>query len=177
MIRARHILTAFALAAVALCCAASEPRLCEAATPAEAAHAVCGLWQAGAAGALFRVEESATPGCFDLTVVDSPDYTMRPGTVFGTMKHTGTPHTFDASLMVTPEGSYRKSTRLDYIIEYSPQSATLTFRHYNRNRSINALRMLPYLFRISVSRTNARPEGIDAAHRISVGATPNYVYL
>lgn len=79
--------------------------------------------------------------------------------------------------MVTPEGSYRKSTRLDYIIEYSPQSATLTFRHYNRNRSINALRMLPYLFRISVSRTNARPEGIDAAHRISAGATPNYVYL
>ncbi len=177
MIRVRHILMALALAAVALGCAASEPRLCEAGPPAEAAHAVCGLWQAGAAGALFRVEESATPGCFDLTVVDSPDYTMRPGTVFGTMKHTGTPHTFDASLMVTPEGSYRKSTRLDYIIEYSPRSATLTFRHYNRNRSINALRMLPYLFRISVSRTNARPEGIDAAHRISAGATPNYVYL
>ncbi len=40
-------------------------------------------------------------------------------------------------------------------------------RSYRKGKTVNLLRWLPYLFRISVSEVDTRPSGIDGATRIA----------
>ena len=177
MTQRRHAIAALALAAASLACPAAPPALSVGGEGAGTPDGVCGVWQMGGDGAVFAVAEDSRSDCYTLTIVDSPDYSVLPGTPFGTMRHTGTTHRFDAQLLTTPAGSPRKSSRLDYIIEFSPADGTLTFRHYSRGWAVNMLRALPYLFRISVRRNDSRPEGIDAAHRLGADTTPNHITI
>lgn len=170
----RSAVLSAALCAVSAVCAA-PPEVWRA--DAESTQGMCGLWRVGADGAVFSVAEADAEGCYRLTLVDSPDYTVAPGMEFGRLTHTGTRHVFDASLQTSLSGRQRKSLRLDYTVEYMPAEQTLVFRHYNKGWTVNVLRVLPYLFRISATRRNERPEGIDAARRIGPVSQPTYLYL
>ncbi|MDE6526742.1 MAG: hypothetical protein K2L75_05755 [Muribaculaceae bacterium] len=170
----RGVVLSLALCAESAVCAA-PPEVWRA--DAEPTSGVCGLWRVGADGAVFSVKEAEAEGCYSLTLVDSPDYTVTPGTEFGRLAHTGTRHVFDASLQTSLSGRQKKSLRLDYTVEYLPAEQALVFRHYNKGWTVNVLRVLPYLFRISATRRNERPEGIDAARRIGPAAQPTYLYL
>lgn len=125
-----------------------------------------GIWELGRGGAVFEIVASAEPGAYTLVLLDSPDYTLNPGTVFGTMRTTGKPRCFDAALLHGLDGRGRKKTR-NFIIEVSADFSQLTFRSYRKGITVNLMRWLPYLYRFSVKEVNTRPTGIDGARRIS----------
>ena len=130
-----------------------------------------GLWRMGADGAVFAVgREPGSRGAYVLTLISSPDLTIPSGTAFGTMTATGRPFTYDASLSKSLSGRGHKLSRKsyrDFVVEYSPESGLLTFTAYHRGRTLNVVRLLPYLFRFSIKESDSRPRGIDAACRIS----------
>lgn len=130
-----------------------------------------GLWRIGADGAVFAVgREPGSRGAYVLTLISSPDLTIPSGTAFGTMTATGRPFTYDASLSKSLSGRGHKLSRKsyrDFVVEYSPESGLLTFTAYHRGRTLNVVRLLPYLFRFSIKESDSRPRGIDAACRIS----------
>ncbi|MDE6854337.1 MAG: hypothetical protein K2J38_04695 [Muribaculaceae bacterium] len=130
-----------------------------------------GMWRMGADGAVFSVvREPGRQGVYSLTLISSPDLSIPCGTPFGTMTATGKPFTYDASLSRSLSGKVRKLSRRsyrDFIVEYAPESGLLTFTAYHRGRTLNVVRLLPYLFRFSIKESDTRPRGIDAARRIS----------
>ncbi len=139
--------------------------------PAGQTGAPEGLWRMGADGAVFAIErEPGRRGAYILTLISSPDLSIPSGTAFGTMTATGKPYTYDASLSKSLSGRGHKLSRKsyrDFVVEYAPESGLLTFTAYHRGRTLNVVRLLPYLFRFSIKESDSRPRGIDAACRIS----------
>lgn len=130
-----------------------------------------GLWRMGADGAVFAIgREPGRQGAYILTLISSPDLSIPSGTAFGTMTATGKPYTYDASLSKSLSGGGHKLSRKShraFVVEYAPESGLLTFTPYHRGRTLNVVRLLPYLFRFSIKESDTRPRGIDAAARIS----------
>ena len=69
--------------------------------PAAAASPCCGVWQIVPDGALVRIEPQALSGQFTISVVDSPDYAIAPGTVMGTMSEIAGNGRYHASVSYT----------------------------------------------------------------------------
>lgn len=123
-----------------------------------------GIWQASGDGAIFAIRRlPATVATYELLMIDSPDWQIAPGTPFGTLRSTGSPNTFDASLLSDPSDS--RSRKRDFIFELSPDRGCITFRPYRRNHSINFERWFRYLFRATIKEPT-RPKDIDGAIRL-----------
>ena len=95
--------------------------------PAAAASPCCGVWQIVPDGALVRIEPQALSGQFTISVVDSPDYAIAPGTVMGTMSEIAGNGRYHASLLTHPMRG-NGSSRRDCIVEV--QDNNLVFRQY-----------------------------------------------
>ncbi|MCM1068133.1 MAG: hypothetical protein NC418_11230 [Muribaculaceae bacterium] len=177
----RILIAPAAWLAVAFGCMAAPPAVCRLdSVPASASHIPAGVWQIGGGGAVFAIEPVAATGIYELRIVDSPDYTLPQGHIFGTMTHTGTGGTYDVSLAMKPRAKSHSGIpgrRTDYIFTFDPTLCKLTMRHYRKGWSLNVLRALPYLFRISVSEHNSRPAAIDGAVRIAPPPTPQHIVL
>ena len=93
--------------------------------PAAAASPCCGVWQIVPDGALVRIEPQALSGQFTISVVDSPDYAIAPGTVMGTMSEIAGNGRYHASLLTHPMRG-NGSSRRDCIVEV--QDNNLVFR-------------------------------------------------
>ena len=173
------------LAAAALCpgAAAAPPAVIDVETvvPVRAdASSPAGVWKAGDGGALFGVRPlPGYDGSFELFIVDSPDYPELPGTVFGTMRTTGRAGVYDARLAkgIGPARGLLGQKSHNCIIELSQDCSSLVFRSYRRGKTVNILRLLPYLFRLSVTDVDTRPAGIDGARRVSPEPLPQSVTL
>lgn len=138
-----------------------------------------GVWRAGANGAIFEIKPLAGKGgCYELRIIDScSDPAATAGMVFGTMALTdGAPRRYDATLYHALSGAGAKRTR-HFIIDLAADGASLTFRHYNKGWVLNPLRLVPYLSRISVHRTDSRPADADGAVRIAPTKTPATITL
>lgn len=129
-----------------------------------------GIWQFGGDGAIFEIRpQNGRHGVFDLYILESPDLTVPSGSLFGHMEATGTENNYDALLFRSITGNERsinkKKTR-NFIFTYDSKTCTLTIRPYKQGTRVNILRWIPYLFRLSVDRTDSRPTGIDGARRL-----------
>ncbi len=128
-----------------------------------------GIWRATAGGAVFEIKTApGLPGEYVLTMLDSPDYTIEPGTEFGRMSLTAAPGVFDARLRLSPGERPVTNPLKEYrtVVMELTGEGRMTFKAYEKSRILSLHRLLPYLFRISVTDRNTRPEGMDGAVRI-----------
>ncbi len=139
-----------------------------------------GIWQIGGDGAVFEIVPEGADGCFCLRIIDSPDYSVALGAVFGTMTYTGTERCYDATLFMKPRLSASASLpgrKQYYVFDFAADGASFRMKRYRKGWSLNVLRALPYLFRISVREHDNRPTDIDGARRIAPVATPQHIVL
>lgn len=130
---------------------------------------VAGVWRMTPGDALFEISHANAEGRYTLSIVDSPDYTVAPGAEMGFMVATATPYVYDATLCERPGSQMRRHS---FFIEIDPEAGRLIMRPYRATAKISFRRWLPYLFRVTIERSN-RPEGHDGAVRVGrCGATP-----
>lgn len=134
--------------------------------PAAAASPCCGVWQIVPDGAMVRIEPQALSGQFTISVVDSPDYAIAPGTVMGTMSEIAGNGRYHASLLTHPMRG-NGSSRRDCIVEV--QDNNLVFRPYRARTRLSLRRWVSYLFRIAIDHAES-PEGLEGAVRIAPGS-------
>lgn len=136
-------------------------------------HTVEGIWQMSGDGAVFDI--SALPGYtgrYTLTIIDSPDYSVEPGTFFGTLTATPSAGRYDAALVLDPAGKSRSSNTRNFVFEFDESLSACTMQPYSRGKRISLRRMVPYLFRIVIEDRGKRPDGLDGAVRIDSPPKP-----
>ena len=126
-----------------------------------------GRWQAGGDGAVFEIRPRAGHnGVFDLVLLSSDDMSLSPGVKMGAMTSTGTPYSYDASMLARPgDKTFAKVYR--FIFKFEPDFCSFSMTPYHRGKRVNLLRWVPYLFRVSISETDTRPKNVDEAFRLS----------
>lgn len=126
-----------------------------------------GLWQLTGGGgtiAVVPVSESNPARGYVIVCVDMADRTILPGTTVGYASYAARQGSYDAAIY--GEANDGKMTK--------PHRFTLTVRDGNRlsivpvrNRlKVNLRNLLPYMFRVTVSRQTNRSDDLDGAIRI-----------
>lgn len=140
----------------------------------ESAGVIDGIYEMPGDGAVFAVvSASGRSGRWDLIVIDSPDFSVEPGTPFGYAVAGASPDVFDARLYEELR-SDRKVKSHDFALRLG-DDGRLSFEAYRNSRRVSFWRWIPYLFRVTVIEENNRPKGLDGAVRIyppGVGASP-----
>ena len=162
--------------AVALTAFGGNPDITVLGNRTEAKTSPAGIWEMTNGGAVFTIEtRPGSRGSYSLVLLESPDFSVEPGTPFGEMEPTPEQGTFDLVLLSNPEGHKRASGRKDtkhFIIRFNDTFSRCTLKPYRTGRRINFRRMFPYLFGINIVNTDERPDGVDGAIRIDTPPIP-----
>lgn len=137
-----------------------------------------GVWRMSGSEGLFAVV--ADPGTifFRLIVVDSPDRNILPGTVMGACTAAGRADCYDARIYTSGDsGILSKPKRFTVTLA---DDCRLIMVPVTDRLKVNLWRFLPYMFRMSVTRVNNRPDNLDGAVRVFPPAaasplTPRYL--
>jgi len=136
---------------------------CAVCAPAQNSDAITGCWRMTCGNAEFTITASATTaGAFDITLTDTDDMSLMPGTVIGEAHTTATPGRYVATMAVNPNRPKGKKRNL--VITIRP-NGSLSFEPYRTGRSISLWRWLPYMFRVTVTRPGRQPLDIEGAVR------------
>lgn len=126
--------------------------------------AIEGVWRISGSEGIFAV--AADPGTifFKLIIVDSPDRNMLPGTVMGACTAAGRNDCFDARIFTSGNtGLLSRPKRFTLTLS---EDGRLIMVPVTNKLKLNLWRFLPYMFRMSVTRVNDRPDNLDGAIRI-----------
>lgn len=128
-----------------------------------------GIYRMTDSGAIFSI--APVPGInqeYALTLLWSPDLTVPSGTALGTMRPGARPFVFDATMGIDHRGgrSIAGTKKYRFRLEFSDDGTRISFKPYKRSWRVNLMRLMPYLFRSSVTKTDTRPDDIDGAVRI-----------
>lgn len=137
-----------------------------------------GIWRMSGSEGLFAVV--ADPGTifFRLIVVDSPDRNILPGTVMGACTAAGRADCYDARIYTSGDtGILSKPKRFTVTLD---DGGRLIMVPVTNKLKVNLWRFLPYMFRMTVTRVNNRPDNLDGAVRVFPAAaasplTPRYL--
>lgn len=121
------------------------------------------LWNSGALVSI----ESDSRGNLTVSLIDIPDPLIETPIVIGSGKFGGHENTYvfelTAKIDATPRsGKLKKLTKFIAKLE---NGRRLSLSPYSTGYKINLLRLLPYLFRIGVTK-NDSPDGVNAAIRV-----------
>lgn len=174
MIRLRAIVTAVATVFAAAVALSGRPVLSADYEPYFSRRSdlapIEGVWLMSADGALIAI--AAMPGdasSYSVTLIDSPDFTIEPGTPLGQLSPMAKTGVYDLSLAAVPglkrDFKDKLGRRMSYVLEMV-ENGRFTLSAYHRGKRISLRRWLPYLFRVSVVENATRPEGLDGAVRI-----------
>lgn len=129
--------------------------------PLKAAEGVW-LWDSGA---LVAIETDAQ-GRMTLTLVDSPDPMIDTPRVIGTGTFAGQPNTYNIELETMGDAVKKsKSGKKVRFIARIINDRRISLSPYATGLKVNAWRLLPYLFRFSVTKQNT-PDALDGAIRV-----------
>lgn len=135
-------------------------------------HHIEGLWQFTANGATIAIEryiDNNTPhdgaSRYRIVIVSSPRLSIRPGTVMGIMIPTAKPNVYDAHIYTDFDGGTTLTGAKRFVLTLSEDSR-LAFNQDKSGIKINLWRILPYMFRYSVTYKNERPRNLDGCVRI-----------
>lgn len=161
---------AVALTALAALGAAAEAPVVfdigTAAMPATAT-AAAGVWEFRPGGAIVLV--TPAPGNrLEMTVLDSPDYTMAPHSSVAVLESGAEPGVYDMHLAVPSEalggdGGGRRTR--DAVVRVDAAGRRLTMTHFARRRSVSFRRWLAAIFHASPTQSD-RPDDLDGAVRL-----------
>lgn len=127
------------------------------------ADPLTGIWQIGGNGATIAIlPRVASTTTFDIVLIDSPDMSILPGVIIGEAVTTGRMATYDAVMKSSPGFNNRKVKAIFTI----DKDFRLNIRPYKQGKSIRLWRWLPYLFRMSVTEHDTRPDVVDGAIKI-----------
>lgn len=137
-----------------------------------------GVWRMSGSEGLFAVV--ADPGTifFRLIVVESPDRNILPGTVMGACTAAGRADCYDARIYTSGDtGILSKPKRFTVTLA---DDGRLIMVPVTNKLKVNLWRFLPYMFRMTVTRVNNRPDNLDGAVRVFPPAaasplTPRYL--
>lgn len=150
-------------------------------------HPVEGLWQMADDGAVIAIEQSE-PYTADQTmargyrivIVQSPCRRVRPGTLMGYALPSAKAGRYDAAIYtgMDDHGLLHRSHR--FTLELHDAESRLAFIRHRADLRVNLWRLIPYLFRVSVTTGNDRPRDMDGAIRIfpesdAAPANPRYL--
>ena len=137
-----------------------------------------GVWRMQPAGALFALRSlGGRNGALEMTILFSESYGVYPYTVVGTLAPAAENGVFDAALSVDPAKGESRHNDHKFVVKYDPRSGRLSFAPYRSSWRVNLNRLLPYLFRFSITRENTRPSDLDGAVRIAPGNAGSIVNL
>lgn len=120
------------------------------------------MWNSGATVAI----ESATNGRITLILVDSPDPTMDTPLKIGEGEFGGAAGTYIVRLLTSGDlkGKRTDMRSTNFIVKLTDKGR-LSLTPYSTGLKVHLWRLVPYLFRFSVSKDKA-PAGLDGAIRI-----------
>lgn len=131
----------------------------------QGADPICGLWRIGGGGALIAIlPETASTARFEIYLLDSPDMSVIPGNKIGSAVATGQPGHYDAELAQS-QSILKKRQRYIFTLD---RDGYLSFKPYKQGKKVSLWRLLPYLFRasVSVSDVDTRPTSVDGAIKV-----------
>lgn len=160
---------------------AAEPEHLELSTGVSTVAGAEGIWQMADGGAIFRLRPKAgTPGVLEMLIIDAPDYTIPSGMVTGEFTPTAVAGRYDVSMLRT-DGKGRLKTKAglkrSFSADIDVQTGTMALTPYDKGLSVNLFRLIPYLFRVSVTSKDSRPAKLDGAVRLSPNPYENPVIL
>lgn len=113
---------------------------------------VDGLWL-WSSGAIVAIETNVN-GNMRLTLVESPDPAIDTPTVIGTGRFTGDPNKFELKLKRNPNGKNSSERKTyNFVAELSHDNQLSLEPKKTGGLKLNLWRLLPYLFRMSVVKT------------------------
>lgn len=161
----RSLLTLIACA-FALCCGAREP--------------IEGEWRVNGGGPilLFKASESDA-GRIDIVWVDGDEDNVSPGTVVGYAVASPRAGVYDCTGIDPRSDKGRKGAdarNTEFVAKLdSDHGDTLEFDTYERSRTVDVRRLLPWWLRLRIKNKDTRPHGLDGARRTD--APPAFVVL
>lgn len=131
-----------------------------------------GIWQFPADGAQVVIERFTPDNYRDdgatryrLVVIQSPRLSVRPGTVMGYMIPSAKKGYYDARIYTAFDGGLHLSTPTKFILKHS-DDGRLSFVEHKTGVKVNLWRMVPYMFRYSISAQDNRPEDMNGCVKI-----------
>ncbi|MDE6277917.1 MAG: hypothetical protein K2M06_07400 [Muribaculaceae bacterium] len=172
MMRAVRAL-AFASALVAGCagaCGQDAYRAAVARLDSLRTDPVEGIWQMNPTGgaAVFALTGApGRPGIFELRLIDGPDWRIPEGTICGEVYAAAKPGVYDCRMSSSP-GSDAPSKFGAYTatLELADGGRRLVFKPYSKRGRVSLHRWVPYFFRVTIERTNLRPDELEGAVRV-----------
>lgn len=130
-----------------------------------------GLWRIAGDGALIAIEHTSVtdrPDCgidlYSLTMVDAPQRHPRPGTLIGYMTPTARRGTFDAVIYTSLNDAVKLERPKKFVITLTADGR-MSITPVRSGLRVNLWRLVPYLFRFSVSLGTNRPADLNGAIR------------
>lgn len=130
-----------------------------------------GLWRIAGEGALIAIERTSVADrpdsgtdLYSLTMVDAPQRHPRPGTLIGYMTPTARKGSFDAVIYSTLNDAIRLERPKKFVITLTVDGH-MSITPVKSGIRVNLWRLVPYLFRFSVSVGTNRPADLDGAVR------------
>lgn len=128
-----------------------------------------GLWELTADGAVVAIEREPSTtrrstATYRITAVSMPDRSVAPGTLMGRAVSTADARKFDSLIYTKSVGGKLQSPAGFIITLYDDDRLSLS--HYRQGVRFNLWRMVPYMFRYSVSSIDERPKGTDGMVRL-----------
>lgn len=154
---------------------------------ASALHPVEGIWQMTADGAVIAIEQAEpfttgqtlTSG-YRIVILQSPCRRVRPGTLMGYATPSAKAGHYDAAIYTSIDDNGWLNLTKRFTLELHDSESRLAFIPHRTGMRIDLRRLIPYLFRVSISTANDRPRDMDGAIRlypISDAAPVNPRYL
>lgn len=133
-------------------------------TAAEATGGPTGLWELTESGATVAVTRE-DDGTFYFTLVDSPDRTMRPGTVLGAVRRAAAADMFEGVMFTSSDdGIPCDATR--FTARLSDGGNVMVFNRPGLRLHFNPFGLLPYPLRRAVSTSADRTAAPKGAVRV-----------
>lgn len=127
-----------------------------------------GIWQLTGGGgemAIVPISESEPSKGYMILTLDSSDRSVLPGTVMGALFSSAKKGEYDA-VVYTASADGRLTRPKRFMISLNGENHLSIVPVKNRLK-VNLRNLLPYMFRVSVSRHSNRPDNLNGAVRIS----------
>ena len=104
----------------------------------------------------------------------SHDLSIKPGTVIGTLTLSGKDGLYDLKLARSFRRDGTPSRYAHMAVKVNDTGDIFHFISYRRGLRVDLRRLIPYLFRVSVTSSDTRPEGLNGAHRLWPTPAPTF---
>jgi len=151
-------------------------------------HRVEGLWRFPADGGTIAIEHCnlsssgtlAEAYTYRMVIIESSNRNLRPGTIMGYLWATSKRDIYQARIYTSASDDGTCLSGLKpFTLTLSDQDSRLNFKAHRKALKLNLWRMLPYMFRFSVSKVDDTPRDLDGCVRIfprpAIPAEPRYL--